>query len=239
MECTEKGFIVEVAGINNPGDPPFILSTSPEKKDKTWFRMELNPTDSPHTIYMAEFTEKEARNDDWKLYLTAPGLQNPLLIAPYDEAGTQVSGNGVLPTGYRCEPYSFQDYIFIPFRPVTAIIATRYENIGGEYNYWGQGEHFCDLTDSIDTKDIKGHLRILRKGYLYIFRKSKLWREIEVRDDGTFLDIDLENNRLNSGQRIPEIGRSVTEIWLPVKTGRMKCNTEDHNNIIDFYIAFS
>ena len=247
MECTEKGFIVEVAGINNPKVPPFVLATSGKSKGKQWIRMELDPIDSPHTIYAAEFTESEANESDWKLYLNAPGLKNPLLIAPYDEEDVQASGNGVLPTGYRCEPYSFQDYIFIPFRPVTAIAAPN-SKIGGNYNYLGHGEYGCDHAKIEDEKDIKCHLRLLRKGYLYIFRGKKLWREIEVFEDGTFLDIDLACERPEQPQenkpwplrtKSQNTSGKEKEIWLPVRIGIMRGGKSIIGGIAsEFRIAF-
>lgn len=226
--CEEKGFIVEVAGVGNPETPPFFLSPSSDDAGGEWCCLPKEPVRSPRTIYAAELTEPQAREKDYKLYLKAPGLTRPLLVYPYNPENPH-DPNGVLPTGYKEGDDAFQDYIFIPFRPVTAI-TNQWHDEAGAAAYLGYGEYGGQEKKEEDRKeDIKCHVRILRRGFLYIFRGKQLWRELIVYEDGTFTDVDLAVER---PKRSPERGPRgkadkglAREIWIPFSVGNTKKET--------------
>jgi hypothetical protein len=235
MTCEEKGFSVEVAGVSNPENPPFFLSTSVDIPGKNWCCLPKDSQDSPHTIYTTELTVAQARDQHYKLFLNAPGLKKALQVYPAPD------DQGVMPTGYKAGKADFQDYIFIPFRPVTAILNQKHPR-SGAYDFWGYGEDAGQpMAEDAQPNDPQCHLRLLRKGYLYIFREKKLWREIEVFQDGTLLDIDLEEPRKEKlDERLSHAQKGETsEIWLPFRYGATTSSSYSRRAGDEFRIAFS
>src|SRR5690554_8048210 len=63
---------------------------------------------------------------------------------------------------------------------------------------------------------------MLRPGYLYIFRKGRLWRELEIDEQSRFSDVDLEAVRAEvmdtgSGLRVirPSSGDWLDDLLIP------------------------
>lgn len=64
---------------------------------------------------------------------------------------------------------------------------------------------------------------LVRPGYIYVFYRGRLWRELEIRQaDGktTFHDIDLQDYRqargFRTGNRVAR-GKALQDIWLPAR----------------------
>ena len=64
---------------------------------------------------------------------------------------------------------------------------------------------------------------LLRPGFLYIFRKDKLWRELEINQNSQFSDVDLQEARAEvndpqSGLRMvrPSAGQWLDDVLVPV-----------------------
>lgn len=75
------------------------------------------------------------------------------------------------------------------------------------------------------TEDLdKSKLADAVEGYVYIFWKKKLWRELTVSESGYFSDIDIEYYRQlaeddpNRDERISS-GFNIPHLWLPYKIG--------------------
>jgi len=87
----------------------------------------------------------------------------------------------------------------------------------------------------------KEHLVPVRPGFIYVFRKGRLWRELEVRysDSRTmeFLDIRLTDYRDSdesylTENRRPAIGKPQQAIWMPV-------SEMNRSLLCEFQMAFS
>ncbi|MEH6491695.1 hypothetical protein [Halopseudomonas sp.] len=78
------------------------------------------------------------------------------------------------------------------------------------------------LSGSKSTYDL-GTPVALRRGYVYVFRRGKLWRELEVRDGESGLsyhDVRVDSYRQSNGfnEDLREaVGVGLEEIWLPAK----------------------
>ncbi|MBR9870867.1 MAG: hypothetical protein GYB26_06995 [Gammaproteobacteria bacterium] len=64
---------------------------------------------------------------------------------------------------------------------------------------------------------------LLRPGYLYIFRKDRLWRELEISPDSQFSDVDLQAVRQKAGKPDAEcrrvrqsVGQWLDDVLMPV-----------------------
>ncbi|MDO6708655.1 LysM peptidoglycan-binding domain-containing protein [Photobacterium sp. 1_MG-2023] len=72
-----------------------------------------------------------------------------------------------------------------------------------------------------DTQD-KAHVADLKGGYLYIFWKGKVWRELEITSEGYYRDIDIAYYRSRAGYSdAHEVrkadGFSLPQFWVPYK----------------------
>lgn len=82
-------------------------------------------------------------------------------------------------------------------------------------------------TSELQEKD---KLADVIKGYIYIFWKQKLWREVSVDKNSAFSDIDVEHYRnlasdnSSKNQRRSE-GHPLPHLWLPYKNSRRGSNS--------------
>src|SRR5690554_4429572 len=68
----------------------------------------------------------------------------------------------------------YQENTLLRVKPLAEIASNLPVNSGGVTVYQGKG------------------VAMLRPGYLYIFRKGRLWRELEIDEQSRFSDVDLE-----------------------------------------------
>lgn len=99
----------------------------------------------------------------------------------------------------------YQENTLLRVRPLAEIASNLPVNSGGVTVYQGKG------------------VAMLRPGYLYIFRKDRLWRELEIDEQSRFSDVDLEAVRAEvmdpgSGLRVirPSSGNWLEDLLIPV-----------------------
>lgn len=104
---------------------------------------------------------------------------------------------------------------------------------------WNQIVPIVPLTpmrSSTNEKD-QGIPVLARPGYLYVFYRGKLWRELEIRQSegkNTYHDIDVKAFRQQDGFCIgprDACGKGLQEIWLPARWNR--------NQVSDVELAFA
>lgn len=88
----------------------------------------------------------------------------------------------------------------------------------------------------LDENQDKANAAELKGGYLYLFWKNKLWRELEVMPSGEYRDIDVESYRQQAAKKKPDseqtpddnpkaakpeprkaLGARLTQLWVPYK----------------------
>lgn len=99
----------------------------------------------------------------------------------------------------------YQENTLLRVKPLAEIASNLPVNSGGVTVYQGKG------------------VAMLRPGYLYIFRKGRLWRELEIDEQSRFSDVDLEAVRAEvmdtgSGLRVirPSSGDWLDDLLIPV-----------------------
>ncbi len=99
----------------------------------------------------------------------------------------------------------YQENTLLRVKPLAEIASNLPVNSGGVTVYQGKG------------------VAMLRPGYLYIFRKDRLWRELEIDEQSRFSDVDLEAVRAEvmdpgSGLRVirPSSGDWLEDLLIPV-----------------------
>ena len=99
----------------------------------------------------------------------------------------------------------YQENTLLRVKPLAEIASNLPVNSGGVTVYQGKG------------------VAMLRPGYLYIFRKDRLWRELEIDEQSRFSDVDLEAVRAEvmdpgSGLRVirPSSGDWLDDLLIPV-----------------------
>ncbi|WP_226609050.1 hypothetical protein [Marinobacter nauticus] len=99
----------------------------------------------------------------------------------------------------------YQENTLLRVKPLAEIASNLPVNSGGVTVYQGKG------------------VAMLRPGYLYIFRKGRLWRELEIGEQSRFSDVDLEAVRAEvmdpgSGLRVirPSSGDWLDDLLIPV-----------------------
>ena len=99
----------------------------------------------------------------------------------------------------------YQENTLLRVKPLAEIASNLPINSGGVTVYQGKG------------------VAMLRPGYLYIFRKDRLWRELEIDEQSRFSDVDLEAVRAEvmdpgSGLRVirPSSGDWLEDLLIPV-----------------------
>lgn len=96
------------------------------------------------------------------------------------------------------EREDYQENTLLRVKPLAEIESNLPVKSGGVTVYQGKG------------------VALLRPGYLYVFRKDRLWRELEIGDDSRFSDIDVEAIRpdLEDPDSDLRIARPASGEWL-------------------------
>ncbi|GGC56497.1 toxin VasX [Marinobacter halophilus] len=99
----------------------------------------------------------------------------------------------------------YQENTLVRIKPLAEIASDLPVRSGGLTIYQGKG------------------VALLRPGFLYIFRKDKLWRELEISQNSQFSDIDLEATRAEVGDPAsdfrmvrPSAGQWLDDVLVPV-----------------------